>query len=657
MHGLINEIDVVEAYAGIFSPSGKGSEFRFRDPSRIEDLVFNNGEKYSICLQYKKGISEKYFPLEKSDLSLFFHGEMYNFVELCDECSLSGADREGLSYSSLCCALYKKFGIGFVSRINGFFSLVIMDFKSGTLYLAADRFASARPVYYHVSSKITFGSRLKSLLNFRDIENEIDEKSLAVFLKYSYVPSPGSFIKGIKKLGPGETLVFNENGQRLVRYIDFESKGKQVYSDKDAVEKYIYLLGNSIKRKMEGVDERRVGFFLSGGLDSSANIALACSNGSRNFSTFGIGFKDPELDERPYARIAAKHFGVSFYDNLFDGSEIEYLPDILWHMDEPFMENGLFLTYAGFKAAKNKVDLVIAGDGADQLFGTGGFAGGRPIALRYLFEKYRLQHPMNNFLNIIHKNSYAYKDSLLFKAKVMLDRSTDFNNWFFWGFDDYELKKLCNFPLTGNMIQCFKNDLSDIPKTFPDYYRYALIHQDIEHYICQNVLVKSFRMSELFGIKLREAYLDNDVIDFILSLSQNLLTKGNLLNFIKGDRKTKYLHRLSMQKLLPGEILNKPKQGGLIPMSILFSNDKTRDRIFKYLLRSEIVNKYFNLSYIKKTLEEYLTMSDQKIYWSLYHDGRVNRIMNILVISLWYDLCLNNNYTSAPDLTLSQATG
>jgi asparagine synthase (glutamine-hydrolysing) len=654
MRGMIHEIDAVEAYAGIFSPAGERPELQFRDESRNEKLVFNNGEKYSICFHLKKGINEKKFLSEQNNLAIFFHGEIYNYDELCNTCNVSGIDRGGLSYSGLCCVLFEKYGISFVSRINGFFSLVIMDLNNGTLYLAADRFASARPIYYHISNKIRFGSQLKRLLNFRDTENEIDEQGLAVFLKYSYIPSPVSIIKGIRKLGPGETLIFNENGQRLVRYNDFESAKQQVYSEKDAVERYIYLLGRSIARKMEGIDERRVGFFLSGGLDSSANVALACSNGSRKFNTFGIGFNDPELDERPYARIAAKHFGVSFYDNLFDGSEIEYLPEILWHMDEPFMENGLFLTYAGFKAAKDKVDLVIAGDGADQLFGTGGFAGGRPIAFRYLFEKCKLLNTVNSFLNVIHKNSYAYKDNFLFKVKVMLDRSTDFNNWFFWGFDDYELAKLCNFPLTENMLQCFQNDLSNNLKTFDDYYRYAILHQDIEHYICQNVVVKSFRMSELFRIKLREAYLDNDIIDFILNLNHNLLTKGSLVNFIKGDRKTKYLHRISMQKLLPDEILNKPKQGGLIPMSILFSNHKTRDLIFKYLLGSEIVRSYFDFSYIKQMMEEYLTMSDYKIYWSLHHDGRVNRIMNILTFSLWYDLCFRNNYTSAPDLTLSR---
>jgi asparagine synthase (glutamine-hydrolysing) len=657
MPSQMNEIDAIQGYVGVFSPSGKDTELEFTNGFRNDNLIIDKGEKYSIYFQVKQNIKDKNLSLKKNRVSISFLGEINNFNDLCNEYDLSKTDHQNISYASLCGVLFEKHGVDFVSRINGFFSIVIMDFNSETLYLIADRFASARPVYYHISDKVCFGSQLRSLLACKHISREIDESSLATFLKYSYVPAPRTIIKDIMKLCPGEIMVYKDGVPKIVRYIDFEPQEKHVFSKKEATEKYIDLLGKSIKQKMEGTDESRVGYFLSGGLDSSANVAIASKNGYKNFRTFGIGFENPNLDERPYARIVAKHFGVDFNDYVFDGSEVEDLPNIVWHLDEPFMENGLFLTYAGFKAAKGKADLIIAGDGADQLFGTGGFAGGRPIALRYLFDKYHVCYGVNKLLNIIHKNSYTYGDNLLFKAKVMLDRATDFNDWFFWGFDGYELQNLCNFPISKNMIKCFSNDITTIKKTLPDYYKCALIHQDIEHYICQNVLIKSFRMAELFRIKLREAYLDNDVIDFILNLNQDLLTKGNLLNFIRGNRKTKYLHRVAMQGLLPEEILNKPKQGGFIPMSILLSNEKTRDSIFKYILRSELVNNYLNISFIDKILKEFLKSSKENIYWYSYHDGRVNQIMNILIISLWYDLCFKNNHIEPPNLMLSQMIG
>jgi asparagine synthase (glutamine-hydrolysing) len=619
----------------------------------------NHNEKIGIKFipRYNKSDTLNFDEYHNRNITIYFSGDINNYKKLCDEFSISDSERKTNGYAKLSSLLYNKYGLTFPRQINGFFSIILCNYLENSIILYADRFGSVRPIYYNSSDGLIFSSQLKLLLQHSDISNEINEDSLAIFLKYSYVPAPRTIIRDVKKLGPGEILIYKDDVPKIIRYIDFQTKEKPVYSEKEATEKYIDLLGKSIKQKMEGTDENRVGFFLSGGLDSSANVALASLNGFKDFNTFGIGFEDPELDERPYARIVAKHFSVNFYDYVFNGSEIEDLPNIVWYLDEPFMENGLFLTYAGFKAAKEKTDLIIAGDGADQLFGTGGFAGGRPIALRYLFDKYHLQYGVNKLLNIIHKNSYTYGDNLLFKAKVMLDRSTDFNDWFFWGFDEYELKKLCNFPISKNMIECFPNDSAPIPNTLPDYYKYALIHQDIEHYVCQNVLIKSFRMAELFRINLREAYLDNDVIDFVLNLNQDSLTKVSLMNFIRGNRKTKYLHRVSMQNLLPREILNKPKQGGFIPMSILFSNDKIRDSIFKYILRSEFANNYLNISYIDRMLKEVLKSSSEKIYWYSYYDGKVNQIMNVLIISLWYDLCLKNNHAAPANLTLSQMIG
>jgi asparagine synthase (glutamine-hydrolysing) len=130
--------------------------------------------------------------------------------------------------------------------------------------------------------------------------------------------------------------------------------------------------------------------------------------------------------------------------------------------------------------------------------------------------------------------------------------------------------------------------LISIPKILPDYYTYALIYLDIEHYVYQDVLVKAFRLAALLMIKLRKAYVDNNVIDFVLNLNQDLL-KCNSINFIGGNRKTNCLYWVSMQGLLRGDLLNRPKQGGFIPLAILFYNDKIRDLIFKYILRSEVV--------------------------------------------------------------------
>jgi asparagine synthase (glutamine-hydrolysing) len=311
------------------------------------------------------------------------------------------------------------------------------------------------------------------------------------------------------------------------------------------------------------------------------------------------------------------------------------------------MENGLFLTYSGFKAAKGQVDLIVAGDGADQLFGTGGFVGGRPIALRFLLERLYLRGILDKGRKYLISSSF-YRDSPLFKAKVLLDRAVDFNDWFFWGFDEKALKQLCSFPIDPKDIHCFSNRIPDDEKGFEKYYQYASIHQDFEHYVCQNVLVKSFRMAEMSGVLLREAYLDKEVIDFVLPLAFTFKTKGRPRDFLKGGRVTKYLHRLAMNNILPEEILKKPKQGGFVPMTFLLRNPQTRRRVFDYLVDSNPLDGHLNMAFLKVLLRNYEESLRRGAYWQAYQESKANQIMNILALSLWYEIHVKGQFKKPP---------
>ena len=652
----VEEPEFGRHFLGVYDPGGSCREFFLendfaneRSMSRIPTETFG----IKLVKNFQKNDTLRLQEVRNSKLNLFFSGEIYNFDALCNELDIEDAVGTNLTCAELSALLYSKNGISFASKINGLFSVALMDFNENALMLYSDRFASAMPIFYHWSDKLIFGSQLKLLLRCRKISREIDQQSLAIFLKYSYIPGPRTIIRGVNKLGPGEVLIFRNNTMKKFRYIDFQANKIQAYNEDETIERYIDVLKNSIHQKMKTFDSQRIGFFLSGGLDSSANIALASLYGGKHFKTFGIGFDDPNLDERPYARLVAKHFGIEFLDYVFDGSEIEDLPKIVWYLDEPFMENGLFLTYAGFKSAQGHADLIVAGDGADQLFGTGGFAEGRPIALRYLLDRLNCRGLIDKGRMHLFKPLF-YKDNFLFKLKVMVDRSVDFNDWFFWGFDEKELNKLCKFSIGRENISCFSNKMKDVPKTFSDYYHYALMHQDIEHYACQNIIVKSFRMAELFGIKIREAYLDNNVIDFVLQLKMKLKTKGNVLDFLNGKRTTKYLHRLAMEDILPREILQKPKQGGFIPMTLLLADLKRRKGIFRYLQRSEVLREFFNTEYIEKVVGKCEKCLTARTYWQVYQDNKVNQLMNLLVFALWYDMFINNDMLAAPNYMLSE---
>jgi asparagine synthase (glutamine-hydrolysing) len=658
MFNRLNEIDHIESFIGIHTSGKQRHNVHFnRALLKCQDeksILFYSIGNYVFCLNFRKKEGRKKFQLTKINpkITAFFYGEMYNFGELCIACGIGKADWKNISFSALCSILYQKYGLRFASKINGIFSIVLIDGDAEKLYLFADRFGSARPIYYYISDKMIFSNQLKLLIKIPEINKVIDEQSMALFLKYSYVPAPRTMIKGIKKLRPGEVAIFAKEFAEKKRYTSFEPPEQTILDERKAIGIYREKLKFSVWEKMQTHDKQKIGFFLSGGLDSSANLACAAKNDTKNFETFGVGFENPNFDERQYASMLATHFGVKFNDYLFTGSELDDLPRMIWFLEEPFMENGLFLTYAAFKSINGKADIIIAGDGADQLFGTGGFADGRPIALRYLFDKLKIRKLFNFLLNHV-INSCAYKDNILFKIKVMLDRAVSFNDWFFWGFDNRELKRLCKFPISNTDLQIFQNNVPGHGKTFAEYYEFSRIHQDIEHYASQNLLVKSYRMADLFGVRLRESYLDNNVADCIASLGINLKIKGTLLNFLKGDFVSKYLHRLVMNDLLPDNILKKSKQGGFIPMSLLLKNAQRRNTIFKYILNSQFLQRYMDISYIKVILKRYEESISKPVYWQVYQDCNANQIMNLLALSLWNDIVFSNPQKKPEELSLS----
>jgi asparagine synthase (glutamine-hydrolysing) len=658
MLNRLNEIDYIESFIGIHNLSSQRHNVHFnRVLLKCQDeksILFYSIGNYFFCLNFRKKEGRKKFQLTKINpkITALFYGEMYNFGELCTACGIGNADSRQISFSILCCILYQKYGLQFAQKINGLFSIILIDENERNLYLFSDRFGSARPLYYYVSDKIIFSNQFKKLLVLDQINKVIDEKAMALFLKYSYVPSPRTMIRGVQKMNPGEIVIHGKEGLKKLRYSSFKFSKQPGLGKKKAIKIYGQTLQSSVWEKMETIENQRLGFFLSGGLDSSANLAFAAKNDTKNFETFAVGFKNPNFDERQYARMLAKHFNVKFNDYLFTGSELDDLPRIIWFLEEPFMENGLFLTYAAFKSINGKANIIIAGDGADQLFGTGGFADGRPIALRYLFDKLKIRKLFNFLLNHV-INSCAYKDNILFKIKVMLDRAVSFNDWFFWGFDNRELKRLCKFPISNTDLQIFQNNVSGHGKTFAEYYEFSRIHQDIEHYASQNLLVKSYRMADLFGVRLRESYLDNNVADCIASLGINLKIKGTLLNFLKGDFVSKYLHRLVMNDLLPDNILKKSKQGGFIPMSLLLENSTRRKAVFSYILRSKFLQTYLNMPYIMLILKHYEESLSESPYWQAYKDSKANQIMNLLALSLWHDIVFSNPQEKPEKLSLS----
>lgn len=575
------------------------------------------------------------------------HGEIHNHPDLL---------QQFLSKNTCCSGdldlvlhLYQQHGPRFAQKLNGLFSLAILDKRNSLLILLSDRFGMAHQLYWiRIGSRFYFATHLKTLLLGSGVQAEIDLEGLNLFLKYSYIPSPWTIFKGIRKLPPGHMLTYRDGNMAVTPYWEFHSPDGTVPDLQEASSHYKDLLRRSILCRL-GKD-RPTGVLLSGGLDSSGNVALAAECTTQKLKTFSVGFEDPIFDERPYAKMVAQQFGTQHFESVITGDEIDDLPKLIWHLEEPYFEFGLFLTYKGFAAAREEADTVIGGEGADQLFGTGGFAGGRPAALHYLLKTYHLLALGQQAARIL-KGSYFYDhDNLAFKSRMLWDRAIDLNNWYFYGFDEHELLSLYRDPTLAVIPKVFSDDLVTRHPTlgtrhfsFEDFYLETQINQDLKHYVNENVMVKSGRMADMLDLTLRESYLDKEVSDFLVSLDYSLKRSGGLFDHLKGDIKTKLLHRKTMEGLLPSAVMAKPKQGGFVPVMIFLKNPKLRNDIYRHLLNSKTIKEYFKTDYMKGLFTSYEGMQGRKIYWHNFYNSKANRILFLLTLDIWHYFYLNQH--------------
>jgi asparagine synthase (glutamine-hydrolysing) len=577
------------------------------------------------------------------------HGEINNYKELLKEYPSEGERHNG--DLDLAIRLYRTYGPEFIKKLNGLFSLALLDQRDSIFILLNDRFGLAHQVYWSMNGSIFyFATHLKTLLTISGIKREIEHEGLNLFLKYSYIPSPWTILKAIRKLPAGHLLTFKEGKVEDTPYWGYSASNNHLIDIQDAVSEYKDLLKKSISRRL-GTNEK-VGILLSGGLDSSANVALAADCTDQQLKTLSVGFEDPAFDERPYAKIVSRRFSTEHYETVVTEEDIEDLPKLIWHLEEPYFEFGLFLTYKALLAAQNEVDTVIGGEGTDQLFGTGGFAGGRPAALHYLLLKYRLLG-MARRTSCVFQSPYFYNhDNLPFKFRMLWNRATDLNNWYFYGFDQHELLKLYRDRELATIPDIFPDRPDSPPCSLAEFFQETQINQDLKHYVNENVMVKSGRMAAMLGLTLRESYLDTDVTDFLTSLDFPLKREGGLSAHLRGNITAKYLHKKAMEDLLPQEILNKPKQGGFVPVMIFLRKPDMRKRIYHHLFNSEVIKEYFRTDYLKKIFDSYEHMQGRKIYWHNFYNAKANQILFLLSFDIWHHFYMQNPIRcSVPTLT------
>lgn len=574
-----------------------------------------NGVKFQLNSKIKSATS--------NNKTLIFSGLIYNEKELKQK-----NEKQPLPLCLL--ELYEKEGIKAFLRINGKASIIIVEGTKTTVF--RDHWGEGPLVFY---SKSAIADSMKGILEIENEKADIDPVALKSFLRYGFIPAPLTLVKNIKKVPAGYVLIKDGDKEKFVNLYDYhEFKSKSInIGIEEAREEYDRLLKQSIKRRIG--DHKTVGALLSGGYDSGGNIAVLRELFDGEIKSYSIGFKDNPFSELPYASLMAKEFGAKHHEYQMDYHDLDSLPEAIRAFGEPFTESGFMLNNAAMRLVKNEgLPVILGGDGNDQLFGTTG----KELALNYLIKNNGLQFTQRAFQSLS-RNKIFEKDNLAFKLRFHNNKILNVMKPDNFGMNDFLLNQIFHL-----------NEVDEHPvfDALPvDYRNFTELHDqhnfylDIRHSINEVIINKASRLSAYYGNNLGFTYIDKDIYDFVKQLPLSLRLKGELKDLARGKGVTKYLHKYYTKPKLPKEVTQRKKQGGFSPLSIFFDRTDLRQHIFTYILNSDFSKSFMKPEGLKAFLDQYNKNAKTQGYWFWFKQLQSNQLMNLLVISLWYDMYMN----------------
>ncbi|MDE6760100.1 MAG: asparagine synthase (glutamine-hydrolyzing) [Lachnospiraceae bacterium] len=495
-------------------------------------------------------------PMESDDgkVTIVFNGEIYGFKRLKNELIRKGYIFKSGSDTEIILNSYLEYGDDFIYKIDGMFAIAIYDQKRGVVKLYRDR-VGIKPLYYYWDGKhFAFGSELepiKVLLN--NMKLNIDYTALYDYLTYTYIPEPKSMYKNLYKLEPGKTITYYVKNRKLSRPKEYwvltpndTVAGKR--KKEDIEESIRELITESVEEQM--VADVPVGSFLSGGIDSSI-VTYESLKYNTNIETFSMGFTNKQFDELGYARLMADKFNIRRNEQILDRKMFNGLyPKLKEWYDEPFSDTSAFPTYLVSKLAKEKVTVVLTGDGGDEIFG--GY---------YRYEQFlngKGNGRINNRILSGFIEQHLYDNSVVGDTRLLEPVSA-----------------IC--PLYEYLQKGDKRKYAEkwgIPKDYDDYWYFRkhyhkelppitrLQYLDFKTYLPSDVLTKVDRASMQVSLEARVPLLSKKVIEYAFSLSQedrnpDHVLKGSLKNAYKGLIPDQILFRKKMGFSIPDEYMRK----------------------------------------------------------------------------------------------------
>lgn len=559
-------------------------------------------------------------PMKSSDeqVCVVFNGEIYNYPELKVDLMKKGHEFRTQSDTEVLLALYMQYDLDAFSRINGMFACAFWNSRTNQLVLARDRFGKKPLFYYKDAYRFIFGSEIKALLAYGRIEKKVNLFALHEYITHGYIAGEKTIIEGIRRLPAAHVLILKNGHSICSPYWELKFQPASNLPDEvEVVEHLGELLLEAVRRRL--IADVPLGAFLSGGLDSSTIVALMAQLSEQPVQTFAIGFEESDYSELQDAKIVARHLGTNHHEMIIKPSAIDILPNLVWHLDEPFGDSSAVPTYYVCKAAREYTTVALSGDGGDEVFA--GYIRYRQLEyyrrMRLIptWIRQRIIKPLNNVLPFTWPGwNYLYAMGRLSNGGLPCGL----------GIYPYIREKLYTSGLKTELREYNPFELEDrlLRKAvhLDPISRYQYL--DTLHYLPADILTKVDRMSMANSLEVRSPMLDYTLVEYAATLPISLKLRGDV---------SKYILRKFCSQMLPTSVLTKQKQGFAIPKDRWFQRE-LRVLAEEILLDARAISRgYFRKESLRRLLHHHFIGRRDYSDW----------IWSLIVLEMWFRIFID----------------
>lgn len=554
---------------------------------------------------------------EQKTACVFLNGEIYNYRELRARLEAQGHQFSTNSDTEVIVHAYEQWGDECARYLSGMFAFAVWDMREEKLLIGRDRLGKKPLYYYDSGSRFLFGSEIKSILEDRSVPRRLNLEGLDAYLTLGYVPTPLTLFEGIMKLPAGHTLSISRGHYVIRKYWDLTYTDTRPALREEAYrEEIFHLLKEAVRARL--MSDVPLGAFLSGGIDSSIVVGLMSQVMNRAVDTYSVGFADPELNELPFANIAAEAFGSNHHELLVDTCTPELLDKLVWHLDEPVADPAAVPTFLVSELARQTVTVVLTGEGGDELF-----AGYDYYKMHRWAKTYRVlptelgrrfvlpifAKGVNTILSRQHFHertvwhwSLPPGAQMAAWVAIFTDQAKDqiYKREFRRGSAENQSKEAFGF---------FYHDCDSTDEIN------RLMYIDTKVWLPDDLLMKVDKMSMAASIEARCPFLDHTLMQFVAKAPSRLKLNGDTSKFILKE---------IAKEILPEAILKRPKHSFSVPIEKWLTGslrDLTRDLISEGIIKG---SRLFEREYLEGALWQKLEANEPGVarqYWALVNLG------------------------------------